>query len=86
MSKILFSVIVVGALASAAVAQPTSTCAEYRASANDARLRMAGDLESAASQLSTRTFTEVEIRTMLDTRCEADAATILVSALEQVVE
>jgi len=86
MSKILFSAIVVGALASAAVAQPTSTCAEYRASDDDARLRMAGDLESTASQLSTRTFTEAELRTKLDTRCQVDSATILVSALEEVVE
>jgi hypothetical protein len=86
MSKILFSAIVMGALASTAVAQSTSTCAEYRASGGDGRLRMAGDLESTASQLSTRTFTEAELRTKLDTRCQLDPATILVRALEEVVE
>ena len=86
MNRILFGAIVVSALASPVFAQPSSTCAEYRAIDDVGRLRTATELESAASQMSTRTFTAGEIRSRLDTRCKADTAMTVIRALEDVVE
>jgi hypothetical protein len=86
MNKILLSATVVGVLALPALAQQTSTCAEYTANDDTGRLRIATELESAASQMSTQTFTAGEIRAQVDTRCEADPAKILITALLEVVE
>ncbi len=86
MNRILFSAIVLGALASPVLAQRTSTCAEYMAVGNAGRLRIATELESAASQMSTQTFTAGELRSKVDTRCAADPAMILIRALGEVVE
>jgi hypothetical protein len=86
MNKILFSAIVLGALAPPVFAQQTSTCAAYTANDDTGRLRIATELESAASQMSTQTFTAGDIRAKVDTRCAADPAMVLITALQQVVE
>jgi hypothetical protein len=86
MKKILSLAVLAGGLASPVFAQQASTCAGYLAEDDAGRLQVATQLQSAAGQMSSQTFTAGEIRTKVDDRCAADPAVILLSALEQVVE